>query len=86
MKSIRWNSLKNRRLKETRGVSFEEILQAKLIAKKKHPQLAHQDVMLFYYRNYIWVVPYIKEENYLFLKTLYPSRQYTKMYKTGKLY
>jgi len=32
MKKVRWNLLKSERLKRTRGVSFEEILRAKLVA------------------------------------------------------
>ncbi len=87
MKEIRWNLLKGERLKKTRGVSFEEILQGKLIAVKRHPKRLHQDVMLFEYKKYIWVVPFVEEGvGDFFLKTLYPSRQLTKIYrKEGKL-
>ena len=86
MKEIRWNLLKSERLKKTRGMSFEEILRAKLIAVKRHPKKQHQDVMLFEYKGYIWVVPFVEEQGDFFLKTVYPSRQYTKVYrKEGKL-
>ena len=85
MKQLRWNLLKSERLKETRGVSFEDIVQAKLIAVKKHPAKEHQNIMLFEYKGYIWVVPYIEDEEGFFLKTLYPSRKYTKMYKRGEI-
>ena len=86
MKEIRWNLLKSERLKKTRGVSFEEILQAKMIAVKRHPKKLHQSVLLFEYKSYIWVVPFVEEQGDLFLKTLYPSRQLTKIYrKEGKL-
>ncbi len=41
--------------------------------------------MLFGYKDYAWVVPYVKEINgSLFLKTLYPSRKYTKIHKGEK--
>ena len=86
MSEIRWNLLKSERLKKTRGVSFEDVLQGKLIAIKKHPKKKHQDIMLFEYRRYIWLASYVKEENGdIFLKTLYPSRKYTKLYKEKKL-
>ena len=86
MPEIRWNLLKSERLKRTRGASFEDILQGKLIGIKKHPQKQHQDIMLFEYKRYIWLVPYVKEETGdIFLKTLYPSRKYTKLYKEKKL-
>ena len=84
MKEIRWNLLKSERLKKTRGTSFEEIIQSKLIAIKQHPKKTHQDLALFEYRGYIWVVPFVETEAEIFLKTLYPSRTYTKMYKRGE--
>ena len=85
MKEIRWNLLKSERLKRTRGVSFEEIIQSKLIAVKKHPKKTHQDLMLFEYKGYIWVVPYVETEQEIFLKTLYPSRSYTKLHRRGEV-
>ena len=85
MMQIQWSLVKSERLKKTRGVSFEEIIQARLLAVKHHPKRTHQDIMLFEYKGYIWVVPYVKEAGTLFLKTLYPSRKYTKIYKRGEL-
>jgi hypothetical protein len=35
---MRWNQLKSIILKLTRGVSFEEIIQAKLVIIEKHPR------------------------------------------------
>ncbi|MFH1777947.1 MAG: toxin [Candidatus Omnitrophota bacterium] len=82
MLDIRWNLLKSDRLKRTRGTSFEDILKSKLIAIKKHPKKVSQNIMLFEHKRYIWVVPYlIDEKGDIFLKTLYPSRKYTKLYK-----
>lgn len=86
VKEIRWSLLKNERLKKARGVSFEEILQAKLVAVKRHPKKLHQNILLFEYKKYIWVVPFVEDGGDLFLKTLYPSRQLTKIYRReGKL-
>ena len=86
MPDVRWNLLKSERLKKTRGASFEDILKGKLIGIKKHPKKKHQNIMLFEYKHYIWIIPYVIEENGdIFLKTLYPSRKYTKMLKEGKL-
>ena len=83
---IRWDLAKNQQLKKNRGVSFEELMQSKLIAIKEHPAKSHQNIMLFEYQDYVWVVPYVKkEENEIFLKTLYPSRKYTKAYQRGEL-
>ena len=85
MKETRWNLLKSERLKKTRGVSFEEILQARLVAVQKHPKKENKKVMLFEYKEYIWVVPFVESEDEIFLKTLYPSRMYTKIYRRGEL-
>jgi len=81
MKEIKWSPLKNEELKRTRGVSFEEIINTKLIGIKKHPSRKDQNIMLFEYKEYVWVVPYVVEKNYIFLKTLFPSRKYTREYK-----
>ena len=85
MKEIRWNLLKGEGLKKARGVSFEEILQAKLIAVKKHPKKELQNLMFFEHKGYVWVVPYVESGGEIFLKTLFPSRRYTKMYQGGEL-
>lgn len=86
MSDVRWNLLKNERLKKTRGVSFKDILKGKLVGIKKHPKRKHQNIVIFEYKRYIWLAPYVVEENGdIFLKTLYPSRKYTKMFKEGKL-
>lgn len=81
MKEIKWNLLKNERLKRARGASFEDLITSKLIAVKRHHQRKNQNIMLFEYEGYIWVVPYVEEKDYIFLKTLYPSRKYTRLYK-----
>jgi len=85
MKDIRWSPLKSERLKTIRGVSFEELISSELVSVKKHPKRTDQNIMLFKYKGYIWVVPYVEEKDYIFLKTLYPSRKFTKLYKKGKI-
>lgn len=85
MKQLRWNLLKNERLKQTRDASFEDVIQSKLIAVKRHPAKKHQSVMLFEYRGYIWVIPFVEDAEGFFLKTLYPSRKYTQMYRRGEI-
>ena len=84
MIEIKWSILKNERLKKTRGISFEEILEAQLIGIKKHPARKNQRIMLFKHKGYVWVVPYSIEGDCIFLKTLFPSRKYTREYLGGK--
>jgi len=85
LKEVRWSLLKSKRLKKTRGASFEDIIGAKLIIIERHHKKESQNIMLFEYKNYIWVVPYVEDKSHIFLKTLYPSRKYTKIYRKGGL-
>lgn len=85
MKELKWDLTKSARLKRVRGVSFEEIIKSRLIAIKEHPAKPMQSLMLFEFRGYVWVVPFVEEKEYIFLKTLYPSRRYTKSYRKGEI-
>lgn len=85
MKALLWSLVKSERLKKTRGVSFEELIQARLVAVKQHPGRVHQHIILFDYKGYIWVVPFVKTDEAGFLKTLFPSRKYTRLYRKGAL-
>ena len=83
MENISWNPLKSERLKKTRGVSFEEIIASKFIDIRKHPVKEGQQILIYERKGYIWAVPYVKTETGIFLKTIYPSRKFTKIYKKG---
>ncbi len=85
MKEIRWNLAKNEMLKKTRGASFEDLINSKLIKIMKNPKRVNQNIMLFEYKKYIWIVPFVEENDYYFLKTLFPSRKYTKTFKEGMI-
>lgn len=82
---LKWNPVKNERLKKVRGASFEEIIGSKFIAGRKHPKHPDQYIFLFEYKGYIWVTPFVRDGMDLFLKTLYPSRKYTKLFWKGEL-
>ena len=86
MKDIKWDPSKNKQLKASRGTSFEDLLnKGNLISVKRHPKRKEQNIMLFEFKKYIWIVPYVEEEKgTIFLKTLYPSRKYTKIIKGEK--
>lgn len=81
MLSFKWDATKSLRLKKTRGASFEEVTKADLVDIQAHPSRSEQVYLMFWFRQYIWVVPAVEESHYLFLKTLFPSRKYTKIYK-----
>jgi hypothetical protein len=78
------NPLKNNKLLEQRGISFEEVLMAiqewKIYYNGPHPNqknYPHQHVLLVKVREYMYVVPYVitLDQKY-FLKTIYPSRKF----------
>ena len=82
---IRWSQIKSNRLKKTRQLSFEDLLSEKFIAVRQHPKREHQFLLLVDRKGYIWAVPFVRGDGYVFLKTLYPSRYWTAEYKKGNL-
>ena len=84
MKEFRWNADKSIELKEQRDVTFEQLISSRFIGIEKHPKRLNQYLMLFEFKRYVWVVPYIEEDQYYFLKTGFPSRKYTQKYLGGK--
>lgn len=87
MKKVDWSKEKSRWLKETRGVSFEEMKVAidsgKLIEEIDHPnqkRYPNQRMYVVNFREYIHLVPFVEDEKKIFLKTIIPSRKATKKY------
>jgi len=87
-----WNDKKNKELKAKRDISFEEIVisinEGKVIDVLDHPKpekYPNQQIYLVWCRNYVYVVPFVKKEEKqeIFLKTISPSRMYTKKYRSG---
>jgi len=84
-----WSEQKNRLLKGKRGISFEEIVlciqEGKLLTVLEHPNRArypNQRIYLVVTRGQVFVVPFVvnESEEVVFLKTIYPSRKYTRRY------
>jgi uncharacterized DUF497 family protein len=91
MKYFDWNDEKNERLKKERGVSFEQvelaIASGDLVDRIRHPnpiKYPNQKVLLVMIENYIYSVPYIEDNEKIFLKTIIPNRKATKRYLEGK--
>ena len=87
MKPANWSTEKNIRLKEERGVSFEEVLSAMsnggLLAVLNHPnsrQYPSQQMLVVRIRGYAYLVPFVETETEVFLKTIIPSRKATRQY------
>ncbi len=90
MKYFNWNSEKNENLREERGVSFEEAVLAiekgQLLDVIEHPnkeKYDNQNIFVVKIFNYVWLIPFVENENEVFLKTIIPSRKATKHYLRG---
>lgn len=82
---FKWDPAKNERLKTARGLGFEELTEAPYLALIKHPTRGNQSYLLFECDGYVWVVPCVNRGDELFLKTAFPSRKYTKLWRLGVL-
>jgi len=87
MKPFRWNHEKNEALKIDRSISFEEIVLAieadGLLDQLRHPnpeKYPNQSVLVVALDGYVYLVPYVEEPDYFFLKTVIPSRKATRDY------
>jgi hypothetical protein len=83
-----WNSAKNEWLKKERHISFEQIIihlsRGDIWKTTDHPDRSNYPEQKLYFviiDSYIYIVPYVVENEYIFLKTIIPSRKATKMYK-----
>lgn len=91
MKGFEWNDDKNKWLKEHRNISFEEIVffienDGMLDSyghpnKKKYPG---QSVFVVQTDIYVYLVPYVEEEECYFLKTIIPNSEAKRKYLEGK--
>ena len=82
-----WNEEKNLLLKESRGVGFEEVIvfikDGFLMDILEHPnrdKYPNQKILIVNINDYIYAVPFVEDEEVRFLKTIIPSRKYTKKY------
>jgi len=87
VKQILWDSDKNAALRKDRGVCFEDVLFAlergDLLDRLVHPNQAKypgQQMLIVKIADYAYIVPYIEAEEYLFMKTIIPSRKATRKY------
>jgi len=86
-KPLRWDPEKNKKLKTERDIGFEEIKNAidsgGLLDEVDHPnkkKYPNQKIYVVKYKEYIYLVPFVEDEQKCFLKTLYKSRKETRKY------
>jgi uncharacterized DUF497 family protein len=83
-----WDPKKNEKLKKERGISFEEIAfnlgEGNLWKIESHynkENYPHQQIFFVPIKDYIYLVPFVQDEETIFLKTAFPSRKATKEYR-----
>ncbi len=86
-----WNPAKNEWLKTERNISFEKVIfhlsLGNLWKISDHPDQDKYPGQKIYYviiDNYIYLVPHVVEKNYIFLKTIFPSRKATQLFLESK--
>jgi len=92
MKNINWNTEKSVALKASRGICFEDVVffieRGEILDDYLHPnqmEYTGQRIMVISVANYAYLVPYVENEEELFLKTIIPSRKATQRYFGEKI-
>ena len=87
MKRIEWNELKNAKLKSIRGICFEDaqtaIEEGAVLDDVIHPnqkRYKNQRIFIIKLNNYACLVPYVEDDEKIFLKTVIPNSKATKKY------
>lgn len=88
MKRLLWDAGKNAKLKETRDISFEEVVLALaeggLLDVLEHPnkkKYPNQKMFVVQCADYVYLIPFVETEKEIFLKTIIPSRKFAKKYR-----
>lgn len=87
VKPFRWNDEKNAQLQADRGVCFEDIVSAiaagKVLNTIEHPnqeRYPSQRIFIIEINQYVYLVPFVENDQEIFLKTIIPSRKLKKQY------
>lgn len=91
MKTYAWDSEKNEQLISEREISFEDIVVSIHLGNEvdiyDHPNQGRypgQKISVVVVEDYVFLVPFVENEEEIFLKTIIPSRKATKQYLGDK--
>ena len=91
MAYYKWNHEKNERLKAERGIGFEQVIlhieRGDVIDVIGHPnqlKYPNQQMLVVKIKDYVYLVPFVEDEETKFLKTIIPSRKATRDYLGGE--
>ena len=87
MKYFDWSEEKNSLLIKERGISFERVLMAigdggllDVLEHHNPEKYRGQRLMVVEIEGYAFLVPFVEDEEHVFLKTVIPSRKATRRY------
>jgi uncharacterized DUF497 family protein len=91
MNIFRWDNEKNELLKTTRGVCFEQVVllmeKGEILDTIENPnqeKYSGQKIAVLMIDTYVYLVPYLENNEEIFLKTIIPSRKATNKYVREK--
>ena len=91
MKAYAWNSEKNEQLNSERDISFEDIVvnihlgnEVDIYDHPNQDRYPGQKISVVIVDDYVFLVPFVENDEEIFLKTIIPSRKATKQYLGGK--
>jgi len=85
-----WDEQKNKQLKTNRAVCFEDVFIAisedrllDILPHHNPVKYPNQKLFIVQIRGYVYYVPFVEDEEAIFLKNIIPSRKYQKKYLEG---
>jgi uncharacterized DUF497 family protein len=90
-KPFQWDIAKNAQLIRERGLCFEQVTVAiesgdliQIVPHNNQALYPKQKVMIVNLDGYAYLVPFVEEDEYYFLKTIIPSRKATRDFITDE--
>ena len=87
MKYFDWDRKKNETLKQERDIGFEDIVIAveegrllDVLAHHNQRRYPNQKIFIVMVAEYAYLVPFVEDDEKIFLKTIIPSRKATQEY------
>jgi uncharacterized DUF497 family protein len=87
MKRFDWNEEKNAQLARERGVTFQEVVYhiahggiLDIVEHGNQRRYPGQRVFIVNIENYAFLVPFVEDDECIFMKTIIPSRKMTRLY------
>ncbi|HEY9583052.1 MAG TPA: toxin [Candidatus Paceibacterota bacterium] len=91
-KHIDWDPAKNIWLKKVRYICFDDILPVlqeegydAILPHPNQKRYPNQKIYVLTFANYVYLVPFVEDEDKIFLKTIFPSRKANKIYSSKNI-